>query len=1019
MKYKMPRFLCLLAARLVSLLLFAAGVSSCAERDELFSCRDLSGETGEGALNIPFEVDGEMPIARGVVSQSHETYLQKTYLLFFDHSTEGEDCLVGYKAVTVGSGKKVFSFDPPTTLEPDTEYLVLALGNPEHYTSSGATAVKETLDEMIDDRTTYIEAQQKLSITYSDPVTKDDPSRMPMWGMYMDNSNMDIPFLFTKDADGNISVVSGGIFKFSRSICRVDICNLMGHVLDIKCARVVNYNTFGYYFNDNFTDIRIKEYEPASAPEGDVYTNSKGYMPITQGMNEGSTTQRLEGSLYCFPNMVGTSVVNDQITTALMIAGYYTDPETGVKDDDLTYYRFNLANPGEPQMLKRNYCYRATIKGVKERGADSEEEAYNSSTPIFEYDIDDEWDVSDENFVSDGDGNFLIINRSHLTFQGEASEADFVELRVSTNPELEWELEWWDVTGNQNSLFNASKLSDQAIKCGPKTTNSTDYVRYGYLRVVATNPRTGKKLSLPIYITQLSTLYNVKTLTVNGYTGRITQELNPMGGTISLEVVTGSNANEWTVTDDANMLISWDTQNVSYTPEGNNRTMLNITVPANMTKSARSATLIVSLKENDIADDGSKVVPDVTIELTQDPSPCLLDVAGMPTNGPLDIQCFSISPDNPNGVVNPKSFTVRLADSRLRYKVESDFDQYRDLVLSTEHETTAIATHPTTEPETYGMSLTGMITGTHFYINPFRTGPNDPAILGKIKVTAYMPDDESISETRTFSVRLLSEPVVIDDVFALVNDTYFMVPDRNYGATERHQDDGPDNVAEYYDCRSYVAVTNGEATNKIYPIDHSNYLGTYFKHYAHNTNNAGGTIQKWVGSWVNTSQAAVLEEYRSRNANVNEVREIMTYVVPTDNASASVMSQMCISKKRHFIVSRFKTTDGKYVCNWFPFYLGSYSGTHSGVGSATLCQYGWSAITGTKIMRLTGMFLYETKQTTGHHDMPYTLYAETATRTGYLLRPFGLLTEEMMEMLPEVYGIDTANPMTVPFSDHK
>ena len=893
---------------------------------------DISRPDFEGEINISYEIDGDMPLSRGVVTQSHENRLEKVYVLFFD--LENEEMFAGAKAVGVTPGKGVLSFDAPEGVQTDRSYRLLAVGNADSFNDDEAftSALKNFSGSYTDALGTFMAVKKK-------PVTLGNVTSLPMWGEYQDENGKDAVFTLTVDETGNKVVKEKGRFRFSRAICRLDIHNLVGHVLDIRCARVVNSRTAGYLFIEGLNAGDQPELSPAAAPDGE------GYMPITMDMTPGTnTTQRLEGSLYAFPNITATSVVNDNRTTALMIAGYYIDPETGVKDTELTYYRFNYANAGEAQVLKRNYCYRATIKGVRGRGASSEKEAFNSSTPMFEYDVDEEWGTTDDNVVSDKDGNFLIVNKTHLTFQGEVSEADFVELRVSTNPELEWEAEWVNEEGNENGKFSFEKLSDRAVKCGPLEKNESPYVRYGYLRIKGRNPATGAVLYMPIYLMQLSTLHNVKTLTVNGNTGTFTQELNPMGGSVSFPVVTGGASNAWSVADDGNMLSNWDVRGVSFTDHGSNGTTLEITVPANITGKTRTATLIVSLDENETNPDGSKKVPDVIINLIQEPSKQLMDVINMPSSGRMDLQCFSMTPGNPSGVVSQRNFIVKLTDPRYRYRVKSSFDKNRDLVLSAASHRGIGSASPAyaVQPENGAVVtdlIEGLENGVQFWINPFRTGPNDPAITGTITVEAY-PLRENFSdlddaafallprEERSFTVRLLSEPVEINDVFMDAgNGSYHIIADRNYGAPSRVQEDGSTQTAAYYDYREYCHVTNASD-----PVNNSSFRGTDTRSY------------NWWISKYDMSQAmdptpeVIQQRWKDANVNVNRFYSEGRFTVTSSAQWTAIANRTCYSKQRAFIASDLKKKNGKSVCCWFPFFLTKCT-WEDGRGSDNWCRY--------------------------------------------------------------------------------
>ena len=867
----------------------------------------------DGALSVPYEVDGDMTVtSRGVLAASHETKLDHVYIMFFD--AENSDLFAAYASVNVPAGKKRLSFDPPEELARDHDYRVLAIGNSSDYRSADGKTLEQAIREFSDN---YSAAMGQFTVAFDGAVTSDTPGRLPLWGRYVDSSDEEALFRITADAEDKVTVVDQGRFYFSRAICRVDLHNLVGHILDIRSARVVNGRNAAYVFSDGRNAGDITPFEPQTAPDG------IGYKPITSDMTPGvNTTQRLEGSLYAFPNIVNTSVVNDKHTTALIIAGYYI--ENGKKDDYLTYYRFNLANLGESQVLRRNYCYRATVKGVRRRGATDEKTAYNDSSPIFEYDVDEEWGATDDNVVTDKDGNFLVVNKTHLTFQGDAHEADFVELRVSTNPELEWIVEWVDEPGHSNDKFTFEKLSNQAVKCGPLEENHSAYVRYGYCRISAKNTQTGKTLHMPIYLMQLSTVDNVKTLTVNGETGTLRQALNPMGGTVEFQVVTGSAANAWSAEDDGNMLMNWDTQGVSFTDHGSNKTSLVITVPANTTGQTRTACIIVSLDDNETAEDGSKRVPDVMIELSQETSPQLLDVINMPTNGPLDIQCFSTETGNQNGVVNPKSFTVKLTDSRYRYKVTSTFNKSRDLVLSAAAHRGIGSASPAYAVQTAssieGDELTDLGNGTQFWLNPFRTGPNDPRITGTITVTAYNPDDPTApTEERSFTVRLISEPVEINDVILTNGTNSYLLADRNFGTTPRIDEGGEVHTAAYYDYRDFVQVTG----TAVKPID-SGFCGIM------TTMDLDVNYQDKYISNLSYTDAQVTNLWGENNQGINAIYSSKRNAWQLFDATISdaISSRIAVSKERKYIMSDYLNSDGKIVCCWLPNVAGRYQGSY-------------------------------------------------------------------------------------------
>lgn len=909
--------------RIIISLMMAAGLltASC-DRDDTFTAELPAGD---GILEVDYRFDGGMPLSRGMATQSHETDLRQAHILFFNPDDADTDpgTFVGYSTVAVPGGKSKFSFDPPETLLDGVKYRVIALGNGDSFVPDGSGSLAEWLSTY---QGTYKDALGELTAVHSGIFTRNTPGVLPMFGNWVDENDRPLTFTISRNAEGVVTVTEKGAFLFSRAVCRFDIHNLVGHLLKIESARLVNTRNAGLYLADG---INAGDVEPLSTsiskPAGD---GSDGYMPVTTDMTPGvTTTQRLEASLYGFPNTVNTTVQNDKSTTALIIAGYYYDSEKGTYDDKLTFYRFNYANVGESQALKRNYCYRATIKGVKRRGADDEKGAYNDSSPIFDYDVDEEWGTTDDNFTSDKDGNFLVVSKTHLTFDGDANESDFIELRVSTNPELTWTVEPVDEDGNENTKFTFEKLDNNSVKCGPNEKNETDYVRYGYYQIRAVNPKTGADLKMKVYLMQLSTKYNVKTLTVNGNTGEFEQLLNPMGGSVLFKVVTGSNDNPWDAVDSGDHLMNWDTQGIYFTNHGNNNTTLEIRVPANITGETREATLIVSLT-NDPED---RVKP-VTIKLKQEPSPQLMDIINFPPSGELTLECLDLSAGNPNGVAQFRNFVVRLTDSRYRYDVTSTFDKDIDLILST---SVLSADNPMVANQAGGHrtndKLTALQSGSSFYINAFRTGPGDPEITGNITIKAYNPDDAAAPvEERTFTVHLHSAKCKINDVVILDDEYNILVADRNLGVEARVQA-GSDKelIASYYSNFDNFKIT-GKSFNESFAgtVNQSNF-------------SANGSIYTGLtSSTISYDQCS--NDFHTLYKHVNSFySDKDAWKLPSVEEWTKIIERCRFSKGRVFIVSDLTDkTEGKEipVTCWLPFYKsGSYKIV--GVDSNVYCIY--------------------------------------------------------------------------------
>lgn len=898
--------------RIIISLMMAAGLltASC-DRDDTFTAKLPAGD---GILEVDYRFDGGMPLSRGMATQPHETDLRQAHILFFNPDDADTDpgTFVGYSTVAVPGGKSKFSFDPPETLLDGVKYRVIALGNGDSFVPDGSGSLAEWLSTY---QGTYKDALGELTAVHSGIFTRNTPGVLPMFGNWVDENDRQLTFTISRNAEGVVTVTEKGAFLFSRAVCRFDIHNLVGHLLKIESARLVNTRNAGLYLADG---INAGDVEPLSTsiskPAGD---GSDGYMPVTTDMTPGvTTTQRLEASLYGFPNTVNTTVQNDKSTTALIIAGYYYDSEKGTYDDKLTFYRFNYANVGESQALKRNYCYRATIKGVKRRGADDEKGAYNDSSPIFDYDVDEEWGTTDDNFTSDKDGNFLVVSKTHLTFDGDANESDFIELRVSTNPELTWTVEPVDEEGNENTKFTFEKLDNNSVKCGPNEKNETDYVRYGYYQIRAVNPKTGADLKMKVYLMQLSTKYNVKTLTVNGNTGEFEQLLNPMGGSVLFKVVTGSNDNPWDAVDSGDHLMNWDTQGIYFTNHGNNNTTLEIRVPANITGETREATLIVSLTN----DPDNKVKP-VTIKLKQEPSPQLMDIINFPASGEIILECLDLSDGNPNGIAQYRSFPVRLTDpANYRYEVTSNFDKDIDLVLSYKENVGPLSLHPVYADQSAGHrhddKLTECEHGNAFYINAFRTGPGDPEITGTITVKAYNPSDPNArTEERSFTVKLHSEKCNVNDVVILNGESNILLADRNLGAVSRIQPDGVIATARYYSTDDFFKITG--LTGQLDPTKTDNYLGIVQDNTYGSKNN---TEINFCNSNIKVTDCPQL--FFSDNNHVNSFYAENVWKCPTSAEWNTIIPKIRFSKWRPFVLSDLKDkSSGKElpVACWLPY----------------------------------------------------------------------------------------------------
>ncbi|MDE6638184.1 MAG: hypothetical protein K2K32_08125, partial [Muribaculaceae bacterium] len=701
-----------------------------------------------GQISVLYEVEGDIPLTRGIAALEHEKALDHVYILYFDNSDS--DKYAGCTKAQASSGSSTVKFDPPEDLKENNKYRLLVVGNCDRYAGAGNSSFSSMLGSFTSEDD-YISVRGKLAAQSEVSVT--EPDNLPLSGRFVDpTTDEELYFNYTRTSEGIQFPYGEGksMFRFQRAICRVDIHNLVANTLDIRYVRLVNTRDMGSYFFDGMNQgnyHELKFVEDAKSP---------GFIALPEKGDE-EKLQRLEAKMYCFPNTVNTCLPNDQKTTAAMIAGYYTDPETGVKDTELTYYRFNISNAGDAQTLQRNYCYRATIKGVKRRGKTDELEAFNETSPIFVYDIGEEWNTDDDNVVTDEHGNFLVVSKSLLTFSGDQSGADVVKLTVNTSEGMDWDIEMDDESAK---YFQARKIEGapgekiQAFTCGPRQTNHSDYYYEGSLMIVARNKISGSVLRKEVRLVQLTTSGDVKCLVVNDYTSSFAQEVSKYGQTISYKVITGNPTNRWIATDVNSTLNGWS-DNVSFTESGTNGNYFTITFPANIGEK-RS----VDIKfEFDCGDpEANKEVKPITVTFTQDFCNQPLTIEGWPSDGELTLNCFDTRTDYEyaNCVAQSRKFTIHLQKPDEHYfTVTSTFDEHRDLTLGDYdgrigfgHEVRSI--HPglhyinaggvdqidQVENEQYYNKTLPMMTSDNpsFFINAFRMGPGDVTIEGTITV---------------------------------------------------------------------------------------------------------------------------------------------------------------------------------------------------------------------------------------------------------------------------------------------
>lgn len=896
-------------------------------------------------------------------AEGHEKQIDHVYFIFFDKNGR----FVTYQRSSVTPGATRVTFPVPSSLQTLTDYSVVMVANADNYVPVGYSTFPSYLGSILPGKT-MTQVKNELALGTDHTMTKEADQYLPMEGKLVDEEGNEIKFNYDVV---NGKYVANGAILFKRQVVRVDLNNYAVEDLDIKWVKICNYRNTTYVCRDYYTGGTV---QPGinDAPPVDQRPYYIEVEPAADN-TEGVPSQQVRASLYAFPNQVASPSQDDGVTTYIMIAAVYkgkkkpaavsrhtraageggtTDPGTGEGsgeepggdtpetpgEEKLCYYRFNLNRGKDAQFLEKNHIYTANIMGVKGEGAESESAARLTDAPVLIATVEETWDDDDTNSDADASGNFLILSRTSLTFQGDAGQTQNISVNMSPgmNPST---LRCQEVsnTGNSNADFSVTKEENaNKFVFRTLTRNNTNFVKYGYFKISAVTADNKKELSVIVNVMQLSVNDDVKMLTVNGQTGTLEPKVSGTGTTFLFQVQTGSMTQGWTCAPESEgNWTPWAAAGASYTRAGGNKGFLEISIPANISGADREINLIV--RRNGVTEEEVKPV---IIHLKQAKSKVLLSVFPYPQNGELVLEGFydqkrvtnqSNNEDRTNSFSVQKDVFVTLADPvKYQYKVESNFDGYRDLRLSAnsallrtikvEHPDLNTANNTPTNrdanlisPQTYVSNqnyqcLDKMGNGEKFYMNVFRTGPGDPDIVGTIRITAY-PKDGQTGETQTisFDVRIVTSCEIGDAVIyssgIYGNGQAYLVADRNVGAVPRL------NGTNYERAVNYSNISNLKITGTNKQTDAQNKLfsGSYYSWQEMNTT----TFPEWVRA-----------EFISPNIDVNQITSPFytnsnNWYVPNISELQYVFLYMQWSKFRPYIVSDIKH-NGKYIGCYFP-----------------------------------------------------------------------------------------------------
>lgn len=890
--------------------LLATAVFAGCVRDDIQAPAD---PVRSGELRMAFSVDDMDVATRAVATDPHERKVSDVHILFFDQSGN----YITYQHATVPVGSSYFSFPIPEKLTANTSYRTLVIGNAHDHVPNDFRTFDEFLTyTAVNGDYGTIRSDLYAALNSSHHSVGESTVALPMWGEVQDALGAASDFLFSGNS-GSGYTVSGRI-RFWRSVCRLDLRHDAAKNLIIEKVKLVNFRKGGYYFHQDVPWAR-----GSGAQLGGINDGTWIEVAAPTTLSGDTKRQVVEGKIYAFPNMVPVVVQNDALTTYLMIAGYYQDGTDNTPENPrnkLTYYRFNMAQNGRSQILRRNHCYKGIINRVSGPGAPSESEAEDASAPLLDYSVSDTWQDDDNTTVTDDRGNFLTVSRALVSFTGEQDLSEVVKVQVKEG--LSWSVEWVQGAADAPDFakFEFLRGDDASFSIRTREDNATEFLRKARLAVKATGGSvdSSNPLTAVVDVMQLSSKEEIKVLMVDNNVGTVEHQVPGSGATIRMQVQTGSKRSSWQAVDVDNTSGS---NNISWTRTGANGGMLEVDVPANIFAKERTFSLMVQrVKTGGGVDE--ETAP-VTIQFTQPKSDYLLTVTPSVPDGQdgLVINGFDPSPTTmKNGISAQQRFIVTLIDSEnYEYCVKSTFNKDVDLFITKDSpldKTSDKNVVDWTAHASYLDTLSNMVSGQSFYLNVFRTGPGDLPIRGTIRIYARPKNGKTVTEVQTMSMSVtIKTPCVVNDVLFKTDTEYLLVADRNVGAPRRIGKSGQFVTAKYFTNDAKVKITgsmqpensNAEWKGEYYPW--SDYGGKT------GASSAGFVTQYWLASDIDGSTnvddaAKVSPWYKSSEAD--------QWRVPSRADQQFLQKMFVFSKQRAFLVSETKDGSGNYIGCYFP-----------------------------------------------------------------------------------------------------
>lgn len=752
-----------------------------------------------GCVKVNFTVPEMSMATRGTAAESHECAIKDVHILFYDAA----GAYVDFSHSEVTGGASGFVFRVPSKLQAGAEYKTLVIGNSHGFIPTPYDTFDAYLQGQITGRS-YSDARLKLCAA-GGALNKSvaGSNGLPMYGEFVNERGVAVPFIFTGDADTRYDVE--GTVRFNRVVCRVDINNLVAKHLIIDQVKLCNRRQGAYYFHQETL------YGQDLSNTG-LWSNVGNPELSGDGL---TATQSLDAELYCYPNSVPVVAQNDNATTYVMIKGYYQDGVNNTTSNPTakaTYYRVNLADNGSSQLLRRNHIYRLNITHVAKEGASTEEGAVSATAPLIRYSVNDVWtDPNEATVVTDSKGNTLSISRAMVSFGYETAEAELVKVKVAgKDGGLTWHATWVtdDMTVGDYAEFAMNSINNETLSIQTRSDNTTDFLRRARLKVWATGGSIDPSSPLTTYIDiyQFNRSGNMRILMVDNQVGTLSCQVPGEGGTMRFVVNTGSRNATYKAEWGENQPLNATLVNNGV---GNNGATLEVAIPANTTGAERAFSVIVKRVEDGVTAESDP--NPVSIQLTQPVTTKLYEISkNISTDSKRPTRIEGYNPVLYNGIANPYSpnfvsFSVKLYNPELhKFRVVSNFlDEDVSIFPAYSDKSTVSNVNP---PK--NNTLTNLNSGSFVYVVPFATGPGDPTIPGSLTIDVLDADGNVLASENVYIS--ITTDCIIEDILVFSNYSYYYVlTDRNIGVP-RYDADGNKVPALFYTQNNKTETWNNQ-----------------------------------------------------------------------------------------------------------------------------------------------------------------------------------------------------------------